>query len=146
MTPEIKDNLLDAALDHVAFDGWSDPPFEAAAQDAGCDIATAELWFPRKGLDLAMAFHLRGDKMMRDRLDQEDLQSMRFRDRVAAGVRYRLEAVVHEQEAVRRGSTLFALPQNAAHGAKLIWGTADAIWTALGDTSTDHNWYTKRAT
>ncbi len=29
---------------------------------------------------------------------------------------------------------------------KLIWGTADAIWTALGDTSDDVNWYTKRAT
>ena len=35
---------------------------------------------------------------------------------------------------------------NAAEGARLIWGTADAIWTALGDTSDDVNWYTKRAT
>ncbi len=32
-------------------------------------------------------------------------------------------------------STLFALPQHAADGARAIWGTADAIWTALGDTS-----------
>ena len=47
---------------------------------------------------------------------------------------------------VRRGTTLFALPHHAAEGAKLIWGTADAIWTALGDTSDDVNWYTKRAT
>ena len=31
-------------------------------------------------------------------------------------------------------------------GSKLIWGTSDAIWTALGDTSDDINWYTKRAT
>ena len=28
----------------------------------------------------------------------------------------------------------------------MIWGTADAIWQALGDTSDDVNWYTKRAT
>ena len=27
-----------------------------------------------------------------------------------------------------------------------MWGTADAIWVALGDTSTDVNWYSKRAT
>jgi ubiquinone biosynthesis protein COQ9 len=47
---------------------------------------------------------------------------------------------------VRRGTTLFSLPQNAALGAKMIWETADAIWTALGDTSDDVNWYTKRAT
>jgi ubiquinone biosynthesis protein COQ9 len=57
----------------------------------------------------------------------------------------RLEAI-SDAEAVRRGSALFALPQHAADGAKAIWGTADAIWVALGDTSTDINWYTKRAT
>jgi ubiquinone biosynthesis protein COQ9 len=35
---------------------------------------------------------------------------------------------------------------HAAEGAKLVWGTADEIWEALGDTSDDINWYTKRAT
>jgi ubiquinone biosynthesis protein COQ9 len=146
MTPELKDKFLDAAVMNVAFDGWSDASFDAAIEETGTDRATAEIWFPRKGLDLAIAFHTRGDSQMVARLKREDLMSMRFRDRVAAGVRYRLEAVGSDKEAVRRGSTLFALPQNASHGAKLIWGTADAIWTAIGDTSTDYNWYTKRAT
>ena len=70
---------------------------------------------------------------------------MRFRDQVAQAVRLRLETV-EDKEAVRRGVTLFALPMHAAEGAKLIWGTADHIWTALGDTSDDINWYTKRVT
>ena len=26
----------------------------------------------------------------------------------------------------------------------MLWGTVDAIWTALGDTSDDINWYSKR--
>ncbi|MEO1798553.1 MAG: COQ9 family protein, partial [Pseudomonadota bacterium] len=47
-------------------------------------------------------------------------------------------------EAVRRGATLFSLPHHAAEGTKLMWGTADAIWNALGDTSDDFNWYSKR--
>ncbi len=47
---------------------------------------------------------------------------------------------------MRRGSTLFALPIHTADGARAIWGTSDAIWTALGATSRDVNWYTKRAT
>jgi ubiquinone biosynthesis protein COQ9 len=53
---------------------------------------------------------------------------------------------VTDKEAVRRGTTLFALPMHAGDGAKAIWGTADKIWNALGDTSDDVNWYTKRAT
>jgi len=60
-------------------------------------------------------------------------------------VRLRLEAC-EDKELVRRGSALFSLPHHAADGARAIWGTADAIWRALGDTSTDINWYSKRAT
>lgn len=146
MTPDQRDEFLDAAVMNVAFDGWSDAAFEAAIADTGCDPALAEATFPRKGLDLAIAFHERGDAQMVAKLKAADLMSMRFRDRVSSGVRFRLEAVEQDKEAVRRGSTLFSLPHNAPHGAKLIWGTADAIWTAIGDTSTDHNWYTKRAT
>ena len=33
-----------------------------------------------------------------------------------------------------------------ADGARAIGSTADHIWRALGDTSEDYNWYTKRAT
>jgi ubiquinone biosynthesis protein COQ9 len=78
-------------------------------------------------------------------IEAADLDQLRFRDKVAFSVRARLNAV-QDKEAVRRGAALFALPFQAADGAKLIWGTADAIWRALGDTSEDINWYTKRAT
>ena len=59
-------------------------------------------------------------------------------------MRLRVEAA-GDRELVRRGATLFALPQNAPEGSRLVWETCDAIWTALGDTSDDVNWYTKRA-
>ncbi|MEO0745332.1 MAG: COQ9 family protein, partial [Pseudomonadota bacterium] len=38
---EITDQLLDAALMHVPFDGWSETTFRAAAVDAGIDRAMA---------------------------------------------------------------------------------------------------------
>ena len=139
------EKLLDAALEHVVFDGWSEATFRAAVADIGMDQDTARALCPRGAIDLAIAFHKRGDDQMVARLKRENLLSMRFRDRVAAGVKFRLEAVGEHKEAVRRGSTLFSLPQNAGEGAKLIWGTADKIWDALGDRSEDYNWYTKRA-
>lgn len=139
------DRLLEAALMHVAFDGWTDATFRAAVADSGVDAALAKALYPRGGLDLAIAYHRRGDDLMREALAKADLAAMRFRDRVAHAVRLRIEAV-EDREAVRRGTTLFALPLHAAEGARLIWGTADAIWDALGDTSRDLNWYTKRAT
>ncbi|MEJ6392770.1 COQ9 family protein [Gymnodinialimonas sp. 2305UL16-5] len=141
-----KDAILDAALMHVPFDGWSETSFQAACADAGVPLPEARGLFPRGAVDLAIAFHRRGDKALRTRLADVDLGGMRFRDRVAFAVRARLELVEDDKEAVRRGATLFALPIYAADGAKLVWETADVIWTALGDRSDDLNWYTKRAT
>lgn len=139
------DAILDASLIHVAFDGWSEAAFAAACQDAGVDRATARAFFPRGALDMAIAYHKRGDARMVARIHAADFSGMRIREKVTAAVRYRLEAI-EDKEAVRRGATLFALPMHAADGARLVWETADAIWTTLGDTSTDGNWYTKRAT
>jgi len=144
-TPTPGDRLLDAALTHVPFDGWSDASFRAAQADTGIDAGLAKALYPRGALDMALAYHRRGDAEMLRRLRESDLTDLRFRDRIAQAVRFRLEAV-QDRELVRRGMTLFALPQNAAEGTKALWGTADAIWTALGDTSDDVNWYTKRMT
>ncbi len=140
------DRIIDAALMHVPFDGWSEAAFRAAAADADVPLTEAKALFPRGAVDLAMAFHRSGDREMAERLRAEDLSGMRFRARVAHAVRLRLDLVEPHKESVRRGATLFALPMHAADGARALWETADAIWTALGDTSDDLNWYTKRAT
>jgi ubiquinone biosynthesis protein COQ9 len=144
-TPEaMRERLLTAALGHVPFDGWSEATFQAACRDVGVAPALARAMLPRGAVDLALAYHAAGDAAMVERLKAADLGAMRFRDRIAAAVRYRLEAA--DREAVRRGTTLFALPQHAGEGAKAIWGTADLIWRTLGDRSEDINWYTKRVT
>jgi ubiquinone biosynthesis protein COQ9 len=137
--------LLDAALMHVPFDGWSDTALAAALADTGLDATVAKAVFPRGPVDMALAYHARGDAQMLAALQAADLGDMRFRDRIAHAVRLRLEAV-EDKELVRRGMTLFALPPYAADGARALWQTADHIWQALGDTSQDVNWYTKRAT
>lgn len=142
---DVKSALLDAAKPHVPFDGWTEATFRAALEDADLSEGLARAVCPRGAIDLALAYHEEGDQAMLARLEAADLSSMRFRDRVAAAVRYRLEAV-EDKELVRRGVTLFSLPHNAMDGAQAIWRTCDRIWTALGDTSDDVNWYTKRAT
>ena len=143
--PDIKDRLIDAALMHVPFEGWSEAAFRAAVEDAEVSLAEARAAFPRGALDLALGFHERDDARMVRQLAGEDLGALRYRDRVAHAVRARIVLADENREAVRRGMTLFALPMHAADGTRAMWGTADAIWTALGDASQDVNWYTKRA-
>jgi ubiquinone biosynthesis protein COQ9 len=142
---DLRDRLIDAALMHVPFDGWSETAFRAAIGDAGVSPAEARAAFPRGALDLALAFHRRDDGRMIHALAGEELGALRYRDRVAHAVRTRIRLAEENREAVRRAATLFALPMHAVDGTRALWGTADAIWRALDDTSDDVNWYTKRA-
>ena len=139
-----KSRILEASLGHAAFDGWSEVTLKAALDDSAVAPALGRALFPRGGIDLAVAYHLQGDRAMREALAATDLTALRYSDRVGLAINLRLQGA--DKELVRRGSALFALPQHAAEGARLIWGTADAVWTALGDSSVDFNWYSKRAT
>jgi len=136
--------LLQAILPHVPFDGWSDAAFAAACAALGLSQAEGRALAPRRALDLACDHHKAGDAAMVAALQASEIGGLKVRDKVALALRLRLQGLDREQ--VRRASALFALPLNAAEGARLIWGTADAVWTALGDSSDDLNWYTKRVT
>ena len=141
----LKDRLLDAALRGVAFDGWSPATFRAAVDRVGCTMAEARAACPRGAADLAVRLHERGDEEMRRRLKAMPLGAMKIRERIATAIRTRIESM-EDREAVRKGAALFALPHMAPEGTRLMWGTADRIWEAVGDRSDDFNWYTKRAT
>lgn len=136
--------VIHAALPHVVFDGWTDRTLARAVEDAGVDPGLSRLAFPRGGVDLALGYHYQLDADLGEDLAGADLAGLRFRDRIAHAIMRRLEMA--DREAVRRGAALFALPLYAADGARAVWHTADTIWTALGDTSRDYNWYTKRTT
>ena len=141
---EARERLLEAALPHVVFDGWSSATLAAAIAESGVDAGLARLAFPRAGIDMALAFHRRADRALAGELAAADLEDMPVRDRITHCLRRRIELVAEHRDAVRRGATLLALPHHAPEGARAIWQTADLIWTACGDTATDFNWYTKR--
>ena len=138
-----KDDFLDAAMNHALFDGWSQTTIDTTRADLGLSAESVRRLFPKGPPDLALAYHRRLDGRMVEALRTADLGEMRFRDRITHAVRLRLE--IADKELVRRGMSLFALPQHAAMGAGALWETADEIWTVLGDTSHDINWYTKRS-
>ena len=137
--------LLTAIVPHVVFDGWSKTSFDCAVADLKMDPAFAAMLAPRGALDLAVAYHRQGDAHMRAAYQSSSNISLKIREKIILAVRLRLETIA-DKEAVRRATSLFALPQYAGEGAKLIWGTADHIWDVLGDSSRDVNWYSKRAT
>jgi ubiquinone biosynthesis protein COQ9 len=139
-----RDRLLEAALVHVPFDGWSRRSLVAGARDIGLEPAQARRLFPRGGDDLLAHLDRWADREMLARIDASTLEGMRVRDRIAALVRARLEVLTPHREAVRRGVAARLLPTNALAAGGGLWRTLDIIWTAAGDRARDASYYTKR--
>jgi ubiquinone biosynthesis protein COQ9 len=137
--------ILDAFSPLAAQLGWTEAAFRAAVADAGLSEGEAALACPKGAFDLFDAFAERADEAMLAGLDELDLSAMRYRDRVRAAVQIRLEAQAPYKEAARAMTRALAQPFRAPEAARLLWRTADRIWRALGDTSTDGNYYSKRA-
>ncbi len=142
----LRAELLDALLRHVPFDGWTMRAVQRAAQDIGRTPFDAERAFPG-GVAQIIDYHsARADTNMVEALADTDLVPMRIRDRITLAVRTRLQQNTSDREAVRRTVAYLALPGHAALATRCLYRTVDAMWYAVGDTSTDFSFYTKRAT
>lgn len=145
MKPEkAREKLLEAALPHVVFDGWSDRALAAGAADLEMEPLELDRLFPGGPAEAIEFFSATADRQMLKGLAKLDLESMRVRDRVAAAVRLRLEAIAPHREAVQRGMAFLALPHNAALALSCLYRTVDAVWHGIGDRSVDYNFYSKR--
>lgn len=140
----LRSRLLDGALAHVPFEGWTEQALMKGAEDQGYAPAMALEAFPGGVPDAIDYASQRADHAMLEAVEKMDLSKMRTRDRVAAAIRARLELSVRHREAIQRALAVLALPHNVPLGAKTLWRTVDAIWYAAGDTATDFNFYTKR--
>lgn len=85
------------------------------------------------------------DAEMMARLAALDLKSLPVRKRIRTAVLTRLAVLQPHKQAARRAALFLALPTHVVLALQLLSRTADAMWRAAGDTSTDFNWYTKRA-
>jgi ubiquinone biosynthesis protein COQ9 len=139
----LRDRLLDAALDEAAFYGWTATCVRRAREAAGLSEGEALLAAPRGAIDLIDAWFDRADQAMKRAV--EGSGGLRVRAKATLAVRTRLEALGAHKEALRRAVLTLALPPNAATAVKLGWRGVDRTWKAMGDTSTDFNFYSKRA-
>lgn len=142
----IRARILAAALPNVAFDGWTTRLMREAADAAGLTHGEMRLAFPGGILDLVDYFLADGDRRMEEALSRRDLGALKIRERITAAVRIRIEVDLAHREAVRRAVTLLSLPLSGTAGPRALYRTVDTIWRAIGDRSTDFNFYTKRAT
>ena len=139
-----RDLILEAALQHIPFDGWNRRSLLAGAADIDVDLATAKRLFPRGGDDLLAHLDVWTDRRLVAAVDQEVIDRLRMRERIASLVRMRLEILAPHREAMRRAIAARLLPSNAVSAGPALWRSVDLIWAIAGDRADDASYYTKR--
>jgi ubiquinone biosynthesis protein COQ9 len=140
-----KAEVLKAALAHVPFDGFTDKALSLAAAETGVDKDTLARLFPQGPVSLVEAYSAAADGELETVLAKLDLKAMKVRERITAAVLARLQILKPGKETARRAAAFLSLPPNLPLATTLLYRTVDIMWRAAGDTSTDFNFYTKRA-
>lgn len=143
---EIRAALAPLIARNAAFDGWSVAALESSAAELGLDPDVAVLAFKRDAMAMVDGWIESVDLELARRLPVDKLNAMKIRDRITALLATRLEIMNPDREALRRAMAIMAMPQNLVRAAKIGWRSADRMWRLAGDTASDFNHYTKRAT
>lgn len=139
-------DILAHALPLVPFEGWNQQTLKKAAELAGFRKTDAIRVFPGGAIDAVDAYMRLTDAAMVEGLAGYHLDTMKIRDRIGTAVRLKLAAMETHRESVRKALALQAMPFYCAHAIRSLYETVDAMWYAIGDQSTDFNFYTKRLT
>ena len=141
----LREKWLDALLPMVGEMGWTTIAAKEAAKTAGLSDGEQALAAPGGIRDLLRDFFDRAETKTVAALNAEDLEALRVHERVAFGVRTWLDTLAPHSAAVEKASARGFLPWGAPDAGARAWSVADTVWTGIGDTSDDYNYYSKRA-
>lgn len=140
----IKEKILAALLPNVPFDGWTREAAEAAAVECGYGPEMVRAVFPGGVGDILDYFSQWVDARMMHALAEIDPGSLKIRERIKVAVMARFAVLNEHKDAEKLAVAYWALPGRHLRAGRIIWRTADVIWTWAGDTAQDYNHYTKR--
>lgn len=139
-----RDRIVEAVLPHVAFDGWTPRALTAAANDLGLDSSEISRAFPEGTAEVVEHFSDLADRWMIANLETGKSGDLSVHETISLAMRLRLQHLAPHREAVRRALAFLTLPGHQILATRCTYRTVDAIWRALGDRSTDFNFYSKR--
>lgn len=140
---DMKESILKRALFHVPFDGWTKSVLEQAAEEEGLDKSYSWRLFPRGPIDAIELWSQNLDKEMLNHLPSPD--ELRTTEKITLATKKRISLLTSHKETARKTARFLAKPQNVSDATRLLYNTVSEIWYYAGDTSTDYNFYTKRA-
>jgi ubiquinone biosynthesis protein COQ9 len=138
--------LFESLLPFIAQKGWHKDAIDQWASETKNDKALLHLHFPESvsGLIDFMIEKLNHDLI--NKLEQIDLSQMKTPVKIKTALMNRFEFMHPYKNIFRHEQQYFMNPIHLTQGLKNLYKIVDTIWFAIGDQTTDFNFYTKRLT
>lgn len=143
----IKNRILEKALDFVMQSGWSVESLSSGAKAAGYPTITHGL-FPNGGADLVHYFNIKSNERLVDLMKtwpKEDLKASKVpANFVENAIMARLLMIDPYKSTWPKAMALQSLPNNVPNCLATLLSLVDDICYHSGDRSVDFNWYARR--
>jgi len=141
---EIKDGILEAALEFVPRLGWTRESISTAAELYGYP-GLAHGMFPGGGADLANYFYSKCNAELRERMEEDaDEEVPCKRAFIRAALKQRLEMTLEVKDRWHEAMAVLSSRDGIEGALKNLFELVDDIWHYAGDRSVDASWYTRR--
>ena len=137
-----KEELLSAFLENAPFNGMSARALGFAAKESGIDEGMTQILAPNGAISLIDYWFSKADEFVAEAILAR--KSLKIREKATLAIRARLEFFAPHKEALGKALAILALPHNLGHSLSIGYRFSDIAWRAMGDKSTDFNYYTKR--
>jgi len=142
---DIKDGILEAALEYVPTHGWTREAIVKAAEKYGYP-GVAHGMFPGGGADLANYFYARCNAELRQQLKAKSEEGVpKVSVFVRDAVEQRIRLTLPHRDTWPQAMAELGSPSGAKGAMNNLQKLVDDIWFYAGDRSVDFSWYTKRA-
>lgn len=141
-----KDKIIEAILPRITEQGWHWSSVEFACADLGIDEKLAISYFPSGMVDVLSHFSDKIDREMLKQLSSIPYDALRTKDRIRAALVKRYQILEQHKDAVRFSLSFWTMPNHLTQGQRVLWRTADRLWSWAGDRATDWSRYSKRMT
>ncbi|KAF2077067.1 hypothetical protein CYY_001634 [Polysphondylium violaceum] len=141
-----KDKILESSLQFVNLYGWTSEAVSKGCIEMGYPPVTQGIIGDNSGFELALYFIKKCNKELFDQLSESDLlHGLSKKDKVKLAIKSRLSMIKPYQSRWSEAMQLLANPKNLQTTLPTMQTLVDDIWHAVGDRSSDFDWYAKRA-
>ena len=142
---KIRNEILSEAKPYVIKYGWSEEMFKKLAKDSKFDSYTILSLFPDGYVSLTQLYLDEINNYMTEKSKKLNFIRLKVHERIRELCILRFSIMQKEKKIINKTFFYLLLPNNYNFCLRNLYKTVDQIWYLAGDSSTDFNFYSKRA-